>query len=147
MRTNFVRFSDAAICRKKDLQMRQTLIYILLKICLYLLPLSNFYVLMLGLKPPGITLERFIHDLAFHFDLQMSVVELLTPTTESCVCNFFFNFSAIFVEIEKRTRLAQIMFQKIVNLTFREVEKFTDKTQTDRGSFRSSGLTYQKHIR
>ena len=146
MRTNFVRFSDAAICRKKDLQMRQTLIYILLKICLYLLPLSNFYVLMLGLKPPGITLERFIHDLAFHFDLQMSVMELLTPTTESCVCNFFFNFSAIFVETEKRTRLAQIIFQKIVNLTFREVEKFTDKTQTDRGSFLSSGLTYQKHI-
>ena len=47
----------------------------------------------------------------------------------------FFNFSARFVEIEKETRFAQIIFQKVTNPTLREVQKFTDRTQRDRGSF------------
>ena len=42
----------------------------------------------------------------------------------------FFSFSAKFVGIEKATRFAQKIFQKIAaNPTLREAEKFTDKTQ------------------
>ena len=57
----------------------------------------------------------------------------------------FFNFSSKSVETEKGTQFAQIIFQKIVTPTLREVEKFMDLTQRDTGLFGSIGSGF-KHV-
>lgn len=54
----------------------------------------------------------------------------------------FFNFSSTFTEIEKGMRFTQIIFQIIAPPTLREIEKFTDTTQKDTGSFGSTGFRY-----
>ena len=56
----------------------------------------------------------------------------------------FFNFSNRHIEIEKGSRFAQIVFQKVANHpVMREVENFEDnKSQRGEGSFGSTGLRY-----
>ena len=60
------------------------------------------------------------------------------------VSDIVFNFSNRHVEIEKGSRFAQIVFQKVANHpVLREVENFEDnKTQRGEGSFGSTGLKY-----
>ena len=56
----------------------------------------------------------------------------------------FFNFSNRHIEIEKGSRFALIVFQKVANHpVLREVENFEDnKTQRGEASFGSTGLKY-----
>ena len=135
MRIDFVRFSSAAM----HLLMWQALVFIPLEMCLYFPLQAILYILTLGLTSLEVISERFIHVLALRLDLQMLVSESLIPTT-------IFNFSAKFVEIEKGTRFPPDNFSQITNPTLREVEKFTDRTQRDRGSFGSSSLWYQRNV-
>ena len=99
----------------------------------------------IGFKFPEAILERFIHILALHLDLQMSVGESLDCVSDyrGLVSVIFFNFSNRWIEIEKGHGFAQIVFHKTANHpVWREVENFEDNTQRGEGSFRSTGIKY-----
>ena len=74
--------------------MWQALIFILLKMCLYI---STVKIICTDIvfKFPEAILERFIHILALHLDLQMSVGESLDCVSDyrGLVSVIFFNFS------------------------------------------------------
>ena len=146
MRIDFVRFSDAAICPTKwssdaagfDLYSAKDV----------LVPPSAIRIIPtdIGFKIP----RNYLGKVRLHSSFALRFTDVGGGVIDSDyrgpVSVIFFNFSARSVEIEKGTRFAQIIFQKITNPTLREVEKFTDRTQSDRGSFGSSGLEHQKHV-
>ena len=142
MRIDFVRFSVAAICPAKGSSD-------LAGFDLYFvedefLPPSTVKLLcaVIGFKIPRDYFGK-IHPHS-SFVLRFTDVSggVINANYRGLVSVIFFNFSAKFVEIEKDTRFAQIIFQKIATPTLRKVEKFTDKMQRDSGSFGCSGLKY-----
>ena len=82
MRTDFLRFSAAAIYPTKGSS--DVASFDLYSVEDVLVPLSTVKIIRtdIGFKTPDAILERFIHVLALHLDLQMSVAESFIPTTE-----------------------------------------------------------------
>ena len=145
MRTDFVKFSAAAICPTK--RSSDAAGFDLYSVEDVLVPPSTVKTIRtdIGFKIPRCYFGK-IHSRSSS-SLRFTDVSgrVIYSDYRGPVPVGFFYFSARFVEREKGTRFAQIILQKIANPTLREVEKFTDRTQRDRLSFGSSGLGYQKH--
>ena len=143
MRIDFVRFRDAAICPTKGSSDASG--FDLYSVEDVLLPPSTIKLLRtdIGFKIP----RDYLGKIHRHYSFALRSTDVgggvIDANYRGSVSVIFFNFSARLVEIEKGISFAQIIFQKIATPKLREVEKFTDNTQRNSGSFGSSSLKYQ----
>ena len=146
MRTDFVKFSAAAICPTK--RSSDAAGFDLYSVEDVLVPPSTVKTIRtdIGFKIPRCYFGKIHSRASSALRFTDASGGVIYSDYRGSVPVVFLNFSARFVEIEKGTRFAQIILQKITNPTLREVEKSTDRTQRDRLSFGSSGLGCQKHV-